>query len=189
MRIAVIGWGSLIWCPGCLNIKSRWYTNGPKLPIEFSRVSKDGRLTLVITPKVDPVQTLWAVSTFEDVGQAAENLRKREGTSKAYIGQLAIGKPSNRDTGSEAVSAWLREQNIEAAVWTTLPPKAPPNSDTPMNAQRAVDHINGLDNDKRQRAEEYVRNTPEQIETKIRKRLREEFDWDNNPLSLDLLED
>ena len=71
---------------------------------------------------------------------------------------------------------WLREQNLDAAVWTALPPKLPAGSDTVMNAHGAVDYINSLANDKRRRAEEYVRNAPEQIETVIRQRLRQEFE-------------
>jgi hypothetical protein len=50
MKIAVIGWGSLIWCPGSLRIQTAWHNDGPSLPIEFARILKDGRLTLVIRP-------------------------------------------------------------------------------------------------------------------------------------------
>ncbi len=37
MRIAVIGWGSLMWFPGQLGIKNWWHSDGPKLPIEFGQ--------------------------------------------------------------------------------------------------------------------------------------------------------
>jgi 1-acyl-sn-glycerol-3-phosphate acyltransferase len=50
MRIAVLGWGSLIWSPGNLKIDREWHEDGPFLPIEFARVSQDGRLTLVLFP-------------------------------------------------------------------------------------------------------------------------------------------
>jgi hypothetical protein len=48
MRIAILGWGSLIWKPNGLPMSGDWKRGGPVLPIEFSRVSSDGRLTLVI---------------------------------------------------------------------------------------------------------------------------------------------
>lgn len=32
MKIAVIAWGSLIWCPGSLQIGSWWHKDGPVLP-------------------------------------------------------------------------------------------------------------------------------------------------------------
>lgn len=48
MRIAILGWGSLIWNPNGLPIRGDWQRGGPVLPIEFSRISSDERLTLVI---------------------------------------------------------------------------------------------------------------------------------------------
>lgn len=48
MAIAILGWGSLIWCPGNLRIRGPWRHDGPVLPIEFARISADGRLTLVV---------------------------------------------------------------------------------------------------------------------------------------------
>jgi len=45
-KIIVLGWGSLIWDPRELKIKnSEWQKDGPNLPIEFARISQDGRLT------------------------------------------------------------------------------------------------------------------------------------------------
>lgn len=51
MKIAILGWGSLIWNPENLNYYTEfgWSKNEPKLPIEFLRISNNGRLTLVIT--------------------------------------------------------------------------------------------------------------------------------------------
>jgi hypothetical protein len=51
MKIAVLGWGSLLWEQGVLRLASRWRTDGPWLPIEFARLSDRGRLTLVIHPE------------------------------------------------------------------------------------------------------------------------------------------
>jgi hypothetical protein len=45
MRIAILAWGSLIWNPRYLPLASEWVLGGPVLPIEFARVSADGRLT------------------------------------------------------------------------------------------------------------------------------------------------
>jgi hypothetical protein len=43
MRVSIIGWGSLIWRPEVLQIESRWRRDGPSLPIEFARISGDGK--------------------------------------------------------------------------------------------------------------------------------------------------
>ncbi len=48
--IAVIAWGSLIWNPADLELASRWHKDGPVLPIEFARMSKNGAASLVVTP-------------------------------------------------------------------------------------------------------------------------------------------
>lgn len=50
MKIAILGWGSLIWDKRNLRLAGEWQVGGPVLPIEFSRVSGYGRLTLVIDP-------------------------------------------------------------------------------------------------------------------------------------------
>ena len=63
MKIACIGWGSLIWNSGVLKIRNKWYEDGPILPIEFSRISDDGRVTLIIDKSGTPVRTLWALMT------------------------------------------------------------------------------------------------------------------------------
>ena len=77
MKIAILGWGSLIWLPKDLKFdtNSGWKENGPVLPIEFARISKDGRLTLVITPNGTEVPTLYAVSSFDSLNLAVLNQR------------------------------------------------------------------------------------------------------------------
>lgn len=88
MNIAILGWGSLIWCPGSLRIKTRWRLDGPRLPIEFARISRDGRLTLVIHPSSDDQPTYWAVSELTTLDAARKNLRERESAGLADIHYL-----------------------------------------------------------------------------------------------------
>jgi hypothetical protein len=54
--IACIGWGSLIWDMRNLNVDGNWHADGPLLPIEFARQSRDGRITLVIVQGFAPVR-------------------------------------------------------------------------------------------------------------------------------------
>ena len=61
MKIACIGWGSLIWMPENLMIQNKWFEDGPMLPIEFARQSDNGRITLIIDEFARPVRTLWSL--------------------------------------------------------------------------------------------------------------------------------
>jgi hypothetical protein len=70
--------GSLIWCPGNLRIKTRWSSDGPTLPIEFARISSDGRLTLIVHPGSEDQATYWALSSLETLEEARRNLKERE---------------------------------------------------------------------------------------------------------------
>src|SRR4051812_7206836 len=80
MKILVLAWGSLIWNRGTLAVSSDFKMDGPLLPVEFSRISGDGRLTLVIDEiGGEPCPTYTAVIGFNELGVAVENLRTREG--------------------------------------------------------------------------------------------------------------
>jgi hypothetical protein len=91
MKIAILGWGSLKWDPRNLAYEGAWQSGGPQLPLEFSRISRDGRLTLVIDPTHgEPVSTLYTTSTLLSLDEAIENLQEREGTSSQYIGFINL---------------------------------------------------------------------------------------------------
>jgi hypothetical protein len=104
MKIAVLGWGSLLWekfaisteppsipPDAVLRLTSDWVLGGPELPIEFSRVSstRKGALTLVIDKKNGVSNpTYFAVSSYSNVNEAINNLRTREGTAERFIGYV-----------------------------------------------------------------------------------------------------
>ena len=79
---AILGWGSLLWNPKILNYVKEvgWLEDGPVLPIEFSRISNDGRLTLVITENGTYVKTYFAMSNYLWTNEAIDNLVEREGS-------------------------------------------------------------------------------------------------------------
>src|SRR6266849_7923688 len=79
MRIACLGWGSLIWDPQALPIQRCWFNDGPLLPIEFARHSSGDYITLVIVPEARCVRSLWALMSVPDLATARVKLAEREG--------------------------------------------------------------------------------------------------------------
>ncbi|MBX3473565.1 MAG: hypothetical protein KF754_04215 [Planctomycetes bacterium] len=179
MRIAVLGWGSISWCPKQLQFKHEaesnntymgWRIDGPELPIEFARVSSDGRLTLVIQSGSQTVPVLWAESKCKSLEDARNNLAQREGMKAATPG---IGVwPANNDrifSVVETVKSWALDRKIDAVIWTALTPK-PPKAGAAWSptSQEVEEYIRGLDDEKLKVCTEYILNTPPQIRTALR---------------------
>jgi|SRR5712664_4851267 len=177
MSIAILAWGSLIWCPGSLRIRTRWRHDGPNLPIEFARKSCDGRLTLVIDPRFEEQGTYWAVSDFVTLDDARRNLSEREGTDEIHIhhlDRLGTGPAEIPAVVKARVREWLTaRREFHFAVWTGLPMKGPSGSFT---TDSAVKYLAGLeksgDRPTARRAREYVCNAPPQVNTEVREEMR-----------------
>jgi hypothetical protein len=86
MTIARLGWGSLIWEPRNLPIVEPWREDGPHLPIEYARQSRNGRITLVALASGPPVTTLWCPLRVTRTEDAVEALREREDTVCRHVG-------------------------------------------------------------------------------------------------------
>ena len=94
MKIAIVGWGSLIWDKHEFpKIVDGWTVGGPSVPVEFSRVSSSRHrsLTLVIDPMngVD-TPTRYAFSKRTRLKDAICDLRTRENTVYRNIGFVDI---------------------------------------------------------------------------------------------------
>src|SRR5580693_6858747 len=98
MRIACLGWGSLVWDPRELSIRREWFKDGPFVPVEFARQSSDGRMTLVIDRRAAPIRVLWAHMVPVELSVARDALRDREGIPRAarpsLIGSWQRGDPA-----------------------------------------------------------------------------------------------
>lgn len=176
MKIAILGWGSLIWNPEILKFDKKydWNKKGPILPIEFSRISRNGRLTLVISENGSNVQTLYAYSSENTLDGAVQNLRKREGTTIANIGSYAKVteqfSPSNFEF-KQNILDWINDKEIDAVIWTNL------SENWDSFTQNRIEYLNSLENETKQLAKEYIVKTPEQIKTNLRKQIEKELNW------------
>lgn len=180
MKIACLGWGSLIWRPENLLLRSGWFMDGPLLPIEYARQSKDGRLTLVITEKAKPVRTLWATMATSELATAKTSLRIREAIPErrleTLIGSVTASEPTS-DNFKLTIQHWATNLNLDAVIWTNLPPKFKSTENHVPTIEEAISYLNLLDSDARKAAEEYVRKTPQQIDTDYRRIFETEFGW------------
>lgn len=182
MKIAILGWGSLIWNPQNLKLDNAigWDENGPYLPIEYARISNDGRLTLVITENGTKVQTLHAISTYKTLDEAILDLAIREGSGRKSIGyydKIQDKLHNNTFKYGQNIKGWIDNTDIDAVIWTDLTEKWSIKSDTNLNPDNRINYLKSLRGNKYVRAEEYIRKTPIQIKTKYRALIEQELKW------------
>lgn len=179
MTFACLGWGSLIWCQKALPVTGSWQIDGPELPVEFARESKDKRMTLVICEDVPAVRTLWASLDVVTLADAKKALAVREGIGENNI-RHSIGywSPDARSKGSAAdtVAAWAAARNLDGIVWTALKPRMGGVQRMPA-MDEVIGHLRGLTGAERDVAEEYVRLAPRPIATTYRRAIEETLGW------------
>ncbi len=180
MKIAFLGWGSLIWDQRILKTKGGWHNDGPLLPIEFARISNDGRITLVLHPRVKTSQALWIWANFSNLDEAIENLCKREETNEGRIGYVSITDKQNRRLVAPSIikeiSAWARKKDIQAVVWTNLPSNFTEKLEKPFNLENTIEYLLELKEnspEKYKKAVEYIKKTPVQVQTNNRQQIEE----------------
>lgn len=186
LRIGCLAWGSLVWDPRTLPMAGEFRDDGPRLPIEFSRVSQDGRVTLVIDPMAREIQTLWVPLAARNLNQAVAELGIREKIAPAmraqWVGRLSVHDPApapggNGETLREAIRVWLEGQALDAVVWTALPSRGPAGETKRPQFDHLLEHLKSLDEAARARAEEYIRRTPGTVQTAYRSRFEEVLGW------------
>jgi hypothetical protein len=182
VKSAVLAWGSLVWDPRELQTAAKFLADGPLLPIEFCRISTDGRLTLAIDETFGAMCKAYsAPSALEDLDAAIENLRMREGMPDAWpVGFVELGSGGQSEAAMEqhpqavaTIAAWAESNGYDAAIWTAL------NSNfdewgkggEPFSVSAAIQYLETLeseDADTFARALTYIRKAPPEVETPVR---------------------
>jgi hypothetical protein len=184
-RIAVIGWGSLLWDLDDLapKVRGAWHVaRGPRLPFEFSRVSdKRKRALVVVIDREHGVEcsTSFIESTRTDLDAAVDDLAARERAPRERIGHCTVDDDGPRSGQEDCIGRlrqWLVGADFQAAVWTDLPRNFEERVKAPFSIPRAIDYLKTLQGDARTEARRYVENAPANIETPLRAALREQ-DW------------
>ncbi len=183
MRIACLGWGSLIWDPRELEVKGEWDKSGPRLPIEFARILDDGRIGLVLAARASAVQVQWAEMNAEKLDEAVQNLADREGfityreQPSDRVGLLLRNpdqtgtsevRPSRKvdDVGAveEEIRRWLGTTDMDAVIWTNSQPRKRSNKAphewvyVKPTEDEVIVHLRQLAGLQRYVALEYIRN-------------------------------
>lgn len=178
-KIGCLGWGSLVWNPQALPVRGTWFKDGPFLPIEFARQSRDGRITLVLVSGKPFVRSLWSLLSVDSVDTAIEALAEREGipekNSKTHVG-VWLKESEEADEFQKLIGEWARTIAIDAVIWTALTPKFEGTRIVP-SADEVISHLSNLPYEKRKHAEEYIRMTPRQIDTDYRRKIESVFHW------------
>jgi hypothetical protein len=117
---------------------------------------------------------------------AISNLKKREGTVLNYIGYYDKSKNEFHPKESpieENIKNWINTTDLDGVIWTNLPENWEIRNEEKVviktiDPNNRIEYLKKMPKDKRALAEEYIRNTPKQINTKYRKLIVETLGWD-----------
>ena len=180
-RVAILGWGSLLWDLADLapKVDGPWRMGaGPRLPLEFSRISpkRKGSLVVVIDPDHGAECPTHAIASRRGtVAAAALDLRLRErATGLRHIGSYCArtgrARGSTRETVTR-VAAWTRRTGAKGAVWTDLPRNFEAWTGTPFSVEAGLAYLAGLTGAGAVEARRYIDGAPATTVTPLRRRL------------------
>ena len=152
--------------------------DGPLVPVEFTRQSDNGRITLVIDPQAASVRVLWAVLALNELAAVRQALREREGITVKKWEQL-IGVWQSQTPPPVQIPElpdWAAGHGIDAVIWTALLPKFGGEPVRPP-VDQILNHLRQLRGDARDRAQEYIERAPQQVDTEYRRRIERELGW------------
>ncbi|MCF6304242.1 MAG: hypothetical protein L3J33_02590 [Rhodobacteraceae bacterium] len=182
-KIAIIGWGSLIWDLEVLTPHTRggWQmTKGPRLPMEFSRISPKRKMGLVVC--LDPLVGVECAthvirSVRGDVQMALKDLAARERAPHGRIGWADIARGASRmNSVVLQVQQWCAENGWDGAVWTDLEPNFRDHTGQDFSVDQGIAYLKALDGRNLSEAFEYIENAPRHTKTPLRDALRAD-DW------------
>jgi len=157
MKISYLSWGSLLWNNDELKLKKPWKKTDLRLPLNFSRVSDNGkgRLTLVIDNENGvPNPTYIAPTKYTDLNLAIKSLKDRENTISDNIGYVNLVNNLSRshvltNKQIDEIIKLAKKENYDAIVWTDLPPNFPKVFGKKFSKDLAMNYILSKKNEKK----------------------------------------
>lgn len=183
---AIIGWGSLIWDLENLgaHVDGGWFMRqGPRLPLEFSRVSPKRRMGLAVCldpQHGDDCASHWIRSRRSTLDEAADDLARRERAVRQRIGAVCLetGVAHGRlDPVVRTVRDWCLTEGLSGAVWTDLESNFEEHLGTGFSVDRGAAYLETLEGESRDEAVRYIDNAPVTTDTPLRRRLETTGWW------------
>ncbi|MEM7176298.1 MAG: hypothetical protein AAGD47_02325 [Pseudomonadota bacterium] len=194
-KIAIIGWGSLIWDLDVLAPQTdlNWRMNaGPRLAMEFTRVSPKRKFGLAVClDDISGVEcpTHVIASTRDDIADAVRDLAIRERTDPQNIGAVCRNtglSNSTRDQVARAVDDWCVQSGFSGAVWTDIGPNFHESNGEAFTVERGIAYLQTLREESLDEAVRYIENAPHGTDTPLRRALSREPWWVQEAMRLQL---
>ena len=184
-RIAILGWGSLLWDPDTLapHVTGGWlHRHGPRLPMEFSRVSPKRKMGLVLCldPQAGASCATHAIrSTRPALEDTIADLARREHAPGHRIGWAEAGGEGRSRLPQivQLASHWCAQSGWDAAVWTDLEPNFIDHTGSAFNVAAGIAYLQALTGDSLHEAHRYIRNAPATTRTPLRRALARDPWW------------
>jgi hypothetical protein len=183
VKIALIGWGYLIWDRRSLDIAPEWQADGPLLPVEFARFTLPPRLLPVLIEDAPLQPTFWTLSQKRSVVAAAADLAVRENVGAHDVGSWSRAESLRPSSGFEArIAQWGDSKGLDGAVWRAVGPNLPDRSPGYPSEQLRLEFLRGLvASGEEQHAKDYFERMPAQIRTPFQVLVEREFGWRSRP--------
>jgi hypothetical protein len=183
--IAILGWGSLLWDLDDLasKVEGGWTRGaGPRLPMEFSRVSAKRRMGLVVCLDAAvgvPCATHAIRSRRLRLDEAVADLAARERAAVDRIGWAEAGGrgASRLPPVARTVAAWCARHGWAGAAWTDLEPNFAAHAGRAFSVADGIGYLKGLTGGSLAEAHRYIRNAPPTTRTPLRRALARDAWW------------
>ena len=189
-KIAVIGFGSLLWDLDDLapKVSGEWKMyEGPILPLEFSLVSRKRHYALALVIDYGdgaPCPTCVIESVRSEIGAAIVDLANRERmepTNIGFVDRNTGASHSHREETRNTFWNWIEDSTYDGAVWTDGERNFEALTGRAFSLQTAQDHLRSLQGISLEEARRYIRNAPARVETPLRRALEGAPWWHHDP--------
>lgn len=172
MNITLVSFGSLLWNNKGLRI-SKFKDNGPFLPLEFSRISQDGRLTLVIDERSGRDNpTFHAKMKYNTLQKAIKALQTREkikdenidrsiGVVDVVNKQVNLGAQKYSKRVLDSLYQWGLSNKVDFIIFSALSVRFKDAINVPFSSFSAMAYLEGIEDEEvLNRAIEYIQKVP-----------------------------